>query len=367
MNEDKAARYRRAQRTTFWIGLALGVAALLVLLPGGGAAALRDWLVQATGLSATSPFAAVLFAVILLAGAEVVALPMTVYRARLDKRIENPDQIRPVTLPDLVKTFAVNSALAALAVFVIYLAMALSPAWWWLIAIGLAAVGGAVFGRRASVYPQSFFQCARLERSALRDRLEALAGRAGVNALDLYEWIPQAGSGQTNARLLGARDSCRILLSRTLLADFSADELEVIVAHELGHHVHGDIPSARRVAVLVTVVMAAAAAAALNVLWRRLGLSAPNDIAGLPILAAAVGLILALTRPVLNGVSRRSEFRADRFAVALTGRPDVFASAMRRIAARNLAEPRPSLSTVWLFHSHPSVEQRIRAARAPQA
>lgn len=350
MNEDKATRYRRAQRTTFWIGLVLGVLALLVLVPGGGAVVLRTWLVRTTGLPATSPFAAVLFTLIVLASVAAVELPMTAYRLRPGGR-------------DLLKTFGTNSTLAALAAFVIYLAMALSPTWWWLMAIGVIAVAGAVFGRRSSVHPQSFFQCARLKRSPVRERLEALAGRAGVHALDLYEWIPHGG-GPANARLLGARDSCRVLLSKNLLTDFPAEELEVIVAHELGHHVHGDIASARRAAAVLGVVMAAAAAAALNVLWRRLGLLAANDIAGLPILAAAAGLVMALTRPVLNGVSRRSEFRADRFAVALTGRPEVFASAMRRIADRNLAEPRPSLSTVWLFHSHPSVEQRIKAANA---
>ena len=71
-----------------------------------------------------------------------------------------------------------------------------------------------------------------------------------------------------------------------------------------------------------------------------------------------------LTTPIVNAWSRRNEHRADRFALTLTERPDAFVSAMRRLAAQNLAEARPSATTLWLFHTHPPFEQRIRAARA---
>ena len=87
-------------------------------------------------------------------------------------------------------------------------------------------------------------------------------------------------------------------------------------------------------------------------------------MAGLPLLVVAGGAISLLTRPALNALSRRNEHRADRFALQMTERLDAFESALRRLAAHNLAEDRPSAATLWLFHSHPPFEQRIRAARA---
>ena len=108
----------------------------------------------------------------------------------------------------------------------------------------------------------------------------------------------------------------------------------------------------------------AAAAGALHLLWRPLGLEGPTDVAGLPLLAMTAGVVSFLMTPALNAWSRRNEHRADRFALTLTERPDAFVSAMRRLAAQNLAEERPSATTLWLFHTHPPFEQRIQAARA---
>ena len=364
MNEDKATRYHRAQRTTFWIALVLGVVALILLLPGGGAVALRQWLVAATGLAATSPLVAVLFALCLLAAFEVIDLPMTIYRTRLQRRYEAALE-RPRTTPiDRLKSAAVNAAMVGAATFAIYLAMALSSRWWWVIVASLGVGVRAVFGRGANIYPPAFFKCRMLRRSTLRDRLEALGARAGIHTLDIYEWTPDAGTVQTNARLIGAGDRCRILLSKNLLADFSPDEVEVIVAHELGHHVHRDIRNGHRLRTVLAFVTGGVAMVALDVMWRPLGLLAPNDAAGWPLLLAAAALVTIVTEPLLKGLSRRTEFRADRFAVTLTGRSDVFASTLRRLADRRLADMRPSLATIWLFHSHPTVEQRIRAASA---
>ena len=96
----------------------------------------------------------------------------------------------------------------------------------------------------------------------------------------------------------------------------------------------------------------------------RFGLEGPADVAGLPLLAAGGRGGVVPYDPVLNAWSRRNEHRADRFALKLTERPDAFVSAMRRLAAQNLAEERPSATTLWLFHTHPPFEQRIQAARA---
>ena len=107
----------------------------------------------------------------------------------------------------------------------------------------------------------------------------------------------------------------------------------------------------------------AAAAVALEFGWRPAGLVSPGDVAGLPLLLIAGGATVLVATPLVNALSRRHERRADRYALELTRRPAAFISAMRRLAAQNLAEAQPSALTVWLFHTHPPIEQRIAAAR----
>jgi STE24 endopeptidase len=107
-----------------------------------------------------------------------------------------------------------------------------------------------------------------------------------------------------------------------------------------------------------------AAAAALAFAWQPLGLSSHADIAGLPLLVLAGGAVSLAATPLVNALSRRNERRADRYALALTSQPGAFISAMRRLAAQNLAEERPSRAVLWFFHTHPPIQQRIEAARS---
>jgi STE24 endopeptidase len=180
----------------------------------------------------------------------------------------------------------------------------------------------------------------------------------------VYEWGLGEKTRRANAALVGMGRSRRILLSDTLLAQYTDDEIEVILAHELGHYAHRDIRNDLLLEAALMTMSFAAAALALHWLSFPLRLGGPADVAGLPLLLIVAGFMSLLARPALNARSRRNEQRADRFALTLTERPDAFVSAMRRLAAQNMAEERPSAATLWLFHTHPPFEQRIQAARA---
>ncbi len=101
----------------------------------------------------------------------------------------------------------------------------------------------------------------------------------------------------------------------------------------------------------------------LGAVWDKVGLRSPSDVAGLPLLLLAGGAVSVAATPVVNALSRWNERRADRYALALTNRPAAFISAMKRLASQNLADERPSRAVLWLFHTHPPIEQRIEAAR----
>jgi len=209
-----------------------------------------------------------------------------------------------------------------------------------------------------------FYSVKPLARDALRARLLALAERAGARVLGAYEWGLGDKTKKANAALAGLGGTRRILVSDTMLAEYSDDEIEVVLAHELAHHVHGDIWKgiAFESALvfggfyLASVVLRAAAPA--------VGLRGMDDVAGMPLLLLAAGAVSLVMVPIAHGMSRAFERRADRFALDLTRNPHAFISAMRRLAAQNLAEEQPSRVVQWLFYSHPPIRERIAAAQA---
>jgi STE24 endopeptidase len=267
-------------------------------------------------------------------------------------------------LRDYVKASALGLGLGILAAEAVYLLLEKSPSWWWLLSSGVFVVAIAAMANLAPVLLLPLFYKFRpLEHESLRARLVALSARAGVPVLGVYEWAVGEKTRTANAALVGTGRTRRIILSDTLLAAYSEEEIEVVMAHELGHHVHRDIVVALLAESVLVVGGFFAAASALNALWRTLGLSSPSDVAGLPLLLLAGGGVMRAATPLVNSLSRRNERRADRFALTITGQPAAFISAMKRLGAQNLAEENPSRAVLWLFHSHPPVSQRIEAAR----
>jgi STE24 endopeptidase len=207
-----------------------------------------------------------------------------------------------------------------------------------------------------------FYRSRPLDRAALRTRLIGLAARAGAPAIDAYEWHLGDRTRKANAALTGLGATRRILVSDTLLYEYTDDEIEVILAHEIAHHVHRDIWKGIASEVILTFGSFLAASRVLSFAVPRLGLEGGADVAGLPmLLLAAIALSVAVL-PALNALSRAHERRADRFALDLTRNPAAFTTAMRRLASQNLAESHPSRLTKWLFSSHPPIESRLDMA-----
>jgi len=206
-----------------------------------------------------------------------------------------------------------------------------------------------------------------LRDETLAASVRALAAHSGVQVSEVYEMDMSRQSEKPNAMFTGLGNTKRIVLGDTLLAGFSQDEVEAVVAHELGHQVHGDIwrligfgaGAGFGMAWLLSQI-------APRAVWRtreRTGVSEVADEASLPVLAllmTAMGLVLM---PVQAAFSRAMERRADRFAVELTRNGEAYARAMEGLAAQSLADPDPPRPVVVMLYSHPPIVERIRAAR----
>jgi STE24 endopeptidase len=369
VNEDKASRYHRLKRQTSVASVLWGALLLGGLTVTGASAGLRDVAERIAGLigpPSSNPSVTVLcFVVLLFFVNEIAGLPLGFYSGFvLERQYELSTEKFSRWLADQAKSFFVGVVLAVIAAELVYAFIRSSPDRWWLPAGVTFTLLIVVLANLAPVLLLPIFYSVKpLNRDGLRTRLLALADRAGARVLGAYEWGLGDKTRKANAALAGVGGTRRILVSDTMLAAFTDDEIEVVLAHEIAHHVHGDIwkgiafESALIVGgfYLASLVLRAAAAAA--------GLRGVDDVAGLPLLLLGAGAVSLVMVPAAHAMSRGFEREADRFALRLTQNPDAFISAMRRLGAQNLAEEHPSTIVQWLFYSHPPVRDRIAAAQ----
>ena len=367
MTEDKATRYHRLKRRSEVAGLLWSAVCFSALLLTGAAKLLADAATTLTGGSV--PLGVPLMVLGLSLAHELGALPLAWFGTyRLERRYGLSHQAVGGWLVDHLKATGIGLLLAAGAALIIYLCMHWFPASWWLVAgVTLAVVVTGLATLAPVVLLPLFFRFTPLARPSLVERLEQLAGRAGTSVIGVYEWALGDKSRRANAALTGLGTTRRILVSDTMLADYSDDEIEVVLAHELGHHVHHDIW--RGIAVESALILLGFAVTDVVLRWvgPGLGVTSPADLAGMPLLVLTAGTVSLGLTPAALALSRRHERRADRFALQLTANPSAFISAMRRLGAQNLAEERPSRLVQWLFHSHPPLEERLAFARAWQS
>jgi STE24 endopeptidase len=363
-NEDKAARYHRLSRRISLAGTALGALFLLLLVISGASAALRNAAASLAGGSYLLTVAVYSACLVLLF--ELLQLPLALYQEiALERRYGLSRQPTGKWWQDQLKGTAVGLVLGVAAASIVLSLLRWSPDGWWLMAALTFAVLLVGMAQLAPiVLLPIFYDFKPLDRAALASRLLALADRAGARVLGVFEWRLSDRTRRANAALTGIGGTRRILLSDTLLAGHSDDEIEVILAHELAHHVHRDIW--RGIAVETALIVAGFYLAD-RVLTRfagSFGLTGKADAAGIPLLLLAAGAVSLAFVPFFNAFSRRMERRADRYALELTRNADAFVTAMKRLAAQNLAEEHPSRLVEVLFYTHPPTTSRIAAARA---
>jgi Zn-dependent protease with chaperone function len=364
INEDKATRYHRLRRRASMLATGTQALCLVLLLASGASAAIRDAAMSIAG----SRFVPVVMidVVIITVILDLLNLPWAFYAGvTLERRYGLSTESKARWWLNHVKSTAVALVFSIAAALLVLSLAGWSPQRWWVSAAALFTVILVLLAQIAPVVLLPiFYEVRPLARESLRDRLLRLADRAGAPVLGVFEWRLSERTRKANAALAGLGRTRRILVSDTLLADHSDDEIEVILAHELAHHVHHDIWTGIAVEAVLVLLGFWLADSALIRFGAALDLHGKGDVAGLPLLVLAGGAASLALLPIANAVSRAHERRADRYALELTRNPAAFVGAMKRLAAQNLAEERPSRLVQVLFSTHPPTAARIDAARA---
>ena len=357
-----ARRYNRIRR---WLGVAdfvVGFAFLIVLLVTGWSGWLRD-LAYRLGFQ-NYLLSLFLYLLLLLVISKGLGTGLDYYGFLLERRFKLSTQRFSSWAWDEVKRFLVGLVLGSIVVEVLYLTIRQWPQHWWMLAWALFMGLFVVLAQLAPVvlFP-IFYKFEPLDNEDLRRRLIVLSERAGTRVRGVYRWKLSEKSKKANAALTGLGATRRIILADTLLDNYTGDEVEAVLAHELGHHVHRHILKSIFVQAGITLFGFWAANWVLHYSVDHHMFEEMSDFANLPLLALVSVVLSLLLMPALNAYSRFHERQADRYAFESISSVEPFITSMNKLAEQNLAERTPSKWVEWFFHSHPAISRRLAAAR----
>jgi STE24 endopeptidase len=351
-------RYSRSKLTVGLVKMALGFGLLLAFLLSGASGKLYaffDDLTPSYHLQLSG------YLLVFFAGYWLVLLGLDFYSDMvLEHRYGLSNQTVAGWLVRSVKEWVLSAVLLIGGLNLLYAVIRGLPDWWWLV----AAVGWFVIVVLLSkiapvVVVPLFYKMVPLPDRALTDRLLALAGRCGVRVQRVFEIKLSKETNKANAAVVGWGRNRRIVIGDTLLDLCSVEEIEAVFAHELGHvtlHHTWKLLAGGAVSFLLGfyllyLVLGPSAAA--------LGFSSPAAIAAVPLLLLWIAFFGFLSKPLQTAYSRHLEKQADLFIVDKVEKPESLASALTKLAGRNLSDPNPNRLVVALFYTHPPIAARL--------
>jgi STE24 endopeptidase len=368
----QAKQYARISRRLWLVEMLFGAAYALAWLFFGWSIFLREWLHRLITVNlspaADSDWLLIALYIAIFGGIySVINLPLSYYSGFvLPHRFDQSNQSFKDWVADQLKGLAIGAPLGLLLLELLYLALRLTGAAWWLWAAGGLLLFNVLLSNLAPVLIMPLFnKYVPLgdEHKELEERLLNLAKRADTKVKGVFKFDMSKRTKAANAALTGLGNTRRIILGDTLINEFTVDEIETVLAHELGHHVHKDIPFLILSGTLLTTLGLFISSLALDYTVGVFSFTSVADIAAFPALSLVLGAYGVLTQPLSNALSRWRENMADDYALQSTGKNEAFASAFTRLANQNLGEIAPEAWVVFMFYSHPPLGERIVKAQ----
>jgi STE24 endopeptidase len=309
---------------------------------------------------------AIFFAIVIAANLGV-SFPLTYYSGFV---LEHRFKLSRQTLAGWLWRYAKRNLLLAgfgLLLFEgLFLLIHLTGPYWWLAAAIAFFLVSVVVGQLVPVLILPlFYKIERLHDEQLLQRFTHLSAGTGLKIEGIYRMQMSDETAKANAMLTGLGRTRRVILGDTLIDHFSPAEIEVVLAHEIGHHVHRHIPK--------LILMGLVFSAASFYICDRILAAWVGSIEGtlrydalpvyvLPLLMFTISVLSLLAEPAKNAVSRHFERQCDRYALQRTGLREAFRSAFHKLAKQNKADPNPHPLEVFLFHDHPPIAERLAMA-----
>jgi STE24 endopeptidase len=295
---------------------------------------------------------------------ELLTFPLDYYSGFvLEHRFQLSNQTFAGWLWKRLKGYAVGGTLGLVLIYGLYWVLWVAGEWWWLVAtVGWLAVT-LVLGRLLPVVILPiFYKVTPLQDASLIERLQKLTVGTTLTIQGVYELHLSEETKKANAALAGLGNARRVLLGDTLLKEFTPEEIEVVFAHEVGHHVHRHLIKSIALSVLLSLVGFGIVHLALKGTAAWLGYAGFDDPCALPLLLLVLTVFALCLSPMQNAISRVYERQCDRYALERTQNKAAYRSAFIKLAKINKSDPDPHPLVALLFYDHPPIRERLAMA-----
>jgi STE24 endopeptidase len=360
-SQEPAKRYSRVKNILFAAEIFITILFLYIMATQGPSLWIRNFASRASA----NPWlaAAVYFAIFGIIYA-VLTFWLDMYHGySLERKFSLSTQAFSGWFMDYIKKLLIGGVLAFILVEALYFFLRRFEAAWWIFAAFFWITVSIILSKAAPVLILPlFFKVRPLEDEELRGRLLNLADKSGSRVNGVFEMDLSKKTVKANAGLAGLGRTRRILIGDTMLKDYSHDEIEVVLAHELGHHKHNHILKLMAFGAVSSFAGFYMADGVFGLLSGPLGLRGVSDLAGFPLLALILFFFTLFILPLQNSLSRAFERQADYFALDITKNPGAFISMMTKLSAQNLADETPSRFVEIFLYNHPPIAKRLKMA-----
>jgi STE24 endopeptidase len=294
----------------------------------------------------------------------LVSFPFDYYEEYvLEHKFDLSTETLGMWLLDKVKASILSVLFILFIVEGIYNFMWLNPTYWWFLLWLVAALVTTFFMYVSPVLIMPlFYKFPRLKDEELLNRLTKLTDKAGIKIIGVFEMKVGEKTKKANAALTGIGNTRRILLSDTFLSNYSNDEIESVMGHEIGHHIYGHTWKFSIMFSGIFLIVLFLTSQILQATFGFFGLERVDSVASLPVFALVSGLLFAVFTPLINMFSRRAEGNCDQYELDLVEKPDAYISAMVKLSDQNLGYAYPSPLIEFMLYDHPSGKKRIERA-----
>lgn len=235
--------------------------------------------------------------------------------------------------------------------------------WWLIFALAMFLISVVLSQIFPIIILPIFYKILPLDDEELKTRISNLAKGAGIKVQNVFTFDMSKNTKKANAAFTGLGKTKRIILGDTLLSNYSEDEIETVMAHELGHYKHKHILKN----ILFGTVSSFLTFFIISIIYKNslswFDFESITQIAALPLLSLWAMIIGLIQSPVGNILSRKYEYEADRYAIESTRKPESFISTLNKLTDQNLGDKEPHPFVEWFFYSHPSIKNRISAIK----
>lgn len=362
---QEAIQYQKAKNIHYFADQGYTILFLFLFLFLGISACLRR---QIEKITRKRFWGVAFYTILFLIIAFIVGFPSSYYGFSLEHKFELSNQTFSQWFGEELLSLFVLAIIALIAVEGIYLALRKAPRTWWIYVSVVFIIFTIVLVNLAPILILPLFNVyTPLPQGELRDRLVTLSHKAGVEVEDIFTMDMSKQTKKANAMFTGLGNTKRIVLGDNLIDEFTPDEIEVVIAHEMGHNLKHHIwQGIFFSAILAGIGFFIIHLTGLRIITRfrnRLKIDNMADVASLPLIFLIFAIYGILTMPISPALSRNMERQADKFALDMTHNREAFITTMDKLGYMNLSDPNPSPIIEFLLYDHPSISKRIEFAQ----